>query len=69
MSSDTTFPTLPNTFSVRAAQAAYLLGISPGTLANWRSSGAGPRYIRTETGTLLYRVEDLRAWLDAQAGA
>lgn len=28
------------------AAAAAILGVHPGTLANWRSQGRGPQYVR-----------------------
>ena len=42
-----------------------MLGLSRGTLANWRAEGRGPRYIKSGK-QILYRVSDLEAWLDAQ---
>jgi hypothetical protein len=44
--------------------AAWLGGLAPRTLANWRSQCRGPRFIRV--GRLIrYRIEDLQAFLDA----
>lgn len=49
--------------AVTPAVAAKMLGRSYGTLANWRSTGTGPRYARNGQA-ILYRVADLEAWLD-----
>jgi hypothetical protein len=45
------------------AAAAYL-GICPRTLDNWRSQRRGPRFIRVGR-RIVYRVQDLEAYLDA----
>ncbi|MEO8135930.1 MAG: helix-turn-helix domain-containing protein [Betaproteobacteria bacterium] len=44
------------------ANAARFLGVSPKTLAIWRSAGTGPLFIKR--GRIFYYMEDLRAWLD-----
>lgn len=35
------------------------------TLANWRSQGIGPSYIKTEGG-ILYRALDVEKWLTSK---
>lgn len=35
---------------------------SPKTLANWRSLGLGPAYVKYNDGTVAYLVEDLEAF-------
>ena len=50
------------------AQAANFLGINPKTLANWRSLGLGPNYIRYgdgPKGRVVYDMGDLIAFRDA----
>lgn len=54
--------------SVKPTAAAAMLGLSRGTLANWRTEGRGPRYVKSGK-QILYRVSDLEAWLDAQPSA
>nr|CUV26855.1 conserved protein of unknown function [Ralstonia solanacearum] len=39
----------------------YAGRISPRTLANWRSAGTGPRFLRLG-GRILYALNDLAAW-------
>ncbi|WP_077210043.1 helix-turn-helix transcriptional regulator [Corynebacterium phoceense] len=51
--------------SVKPTAAAEMLGLSRGTLANWRAEGRGPRYIKSGR-QILYRVKYLDAWLNAQ---
>lgn len=51
--------------TVKPTAAAEMLGLSRGTLANWRTEGRGPRYIKSGK-QVLYRVSDIEAWLDAQ---
>ena len=55
-----------STLSVPATEAAALIGVSPRTLANWRTQGIGPAFVRVGTphSRTLYRL-DLRTWLDA----
>lgn len=43
---------------------------SVGTLKNWRAQGIGPQYIKTsDGGSVLYRIEDVTAWLEERAAA
>lgn len=48
-------------------QAAEVLGVSPKTLANWASVGAGPTFTRVG-GRAIYRVEDVSAYAEATLG-
>lgn len=59
----TTHPRL----SVSANEAAAMLGVSPRTLANWRTQRTGPAFVRIGAvhSRTLYRLDDLKAWLDA----
>lgn len=51
-----------------AVQAAKRLGIHPGTLANWRAWGLGPKFVRI--GRLVrYRLEDVKAFKREGSGA
>ncbi len=47
---------------VDAAAAAYLLGVTTGTLANWRSKRIGPPWMRL--GGVRYPLIGLMRWLD-----
>lgn len=53
------------------AQLAAFLGggYSVKTLANKRSAGKGPRFVRLEGGAVRYDPADVRAWLDEQRRA
>jgi predicted DNA-binding transcriptional regulator AlpA len=47
------------------AELAERLGVSVGTLANWRWRGEGPRYVKLGSGRssrVRYRAEDVAAW-------
>lgn len=46
---------------------APCVGVSPGTLENWRVQGIGPKFIKTRgrRGKVLYDPADIRAWKDA----
>lgn len=44
--------------------AATALGVSVGTLANWRTKGCGPKFVRIG-GKIGYRDEDLEAFITA----
>lgn len=46
-------------------QAAPLIGVSPGTLQNWRVQGIGPKFIKTaigRRGKVVYDEADIEAW-------
>jgi hypothetical protein len=44
-------------------EAAEILGVVPGTLANWRTRGIGPEYVRLGTRTIRYPREKLEAFV------
>lgn len=46
-------------------EAAALLGVAPGTLANWRHRGGGPRFVKVGS-RVRYRACDVEEWLDGQ---
>ena len=46
--------------------AEYLRVKNVQTLANWRHSGIGPPYVKTE-GSVRYRWSDVEAWLNSHA--
>ena len=46
--------------------AAPRVGVSAGTLENWRVKGLGPRFIKTgPRGKVLYDPADIEAWKEA----
>lgn len=54
-------------------QAAIYLGVAPKTLANWRSGGGGPRFVRlscsgapSSRGSIRYPIAELEAWCAAR---
>lgn len=49
--------------TVSPSRAAEMLGLSPGTMANWRWSGTGPSYCKVG-GRVRYRLRDLSDYLD-----
>jgi predicted DNA-binding transcriptional regulator AlpA len=52
---------------LRPPQAAeYLGGLSTSTLAKWRVSGFGPRYMKCGA-RVVYDREDLDSWLETRA--
>jgi predicted site-specific integrase-resolvase len=52
--------------TVGPTEAAKRLGVEASTLANWRWSGRGPRYVKVGS-RVRYRLVDLAAWLDKQS--
>ena len=49
--------------NITTAQAAKILRIHPGTLANWRANGIGPAFQKTgdrKNASVLYNREELR---------
>lgn len=49
---------------INGKQAAEILGLSPGTLANMRIQGTGPEYVKIGT-SIRYRVSDIYAYIDS----
>lgn len=49
--------------------AAELLGLSSGTLENWRLQGAGPVWRKHGRHRVLYSRAELLAWSEAQRRA
>jgi hypothetical protein len=48
---------------LRTADAARYVGLSGSTLEKLRISGSGPVYQKAGTKIVVYRVDDLDAWL------
>lgn len=51
--------------TLAAGEAAVLLGLAPSTMAKLRLSGNGPVYFKLGR-RVLYRREDLVAWLESR---
>jgi hypothetical protein len=52
------------------AAAAYLGGMSEGTLENWRISGKGPNFVQYhEGGPVFYKISDLDRFIEAHTRA
>ena len=51
---------------VSTQDAAKLLGLSPKTLANWRSRGVGPKWLHVSgsQSAVLYAYKDLEEWVE-----
>jgi predicted DNA-binding transcriptional regulator AlpA len=45
------------------AEAAYVLNLSVPTLARWRMTGIGPRFVRPAPRVVRYRRADLEQWI------
>jgi predicted DNA-binding transcriptional regulator AlpA len=46
-------------------ETAAIIGASPKTLRNWRVKGNGPRFIKTGSKLVRYRLSDILAWQEA----
>jgi predicted DNA-binding transcriptional regulator AlpA len=51
---------------LRTPQAAAYVGLAASTLEKFRLSGKGPVYEKAGPKIVVYRVEDLDAWLTAR---
>jgi predicted DNA-binding transcriptional regulator AlpA len=51
---------------LRTAQAAEYVGLSASTLEKFRLNGSGPVYQKAGSKIVVYRPEDLDAWLSSQ---
>lgn len=54
---------------LRTPEAARFVGLSPSTLEKLRRTGGGPKFIKLARRVVVYRVEDLRAWLTEREAA
>lgn len=50
---------------VKPLEVAKQLGVSPATLARWRTLGSGPRFVRVG-GQVRYQRDAVAAWLTQQ---
>jgi excisionase family DNA binding protein len=50
-------------------QAADMLGITRGTLANWRMTDKGPPYYRVGKREVFYTVADVKRWMQKHGRA
>ena len=58
---------LPGPRLLTREEAAAVLGLSPQTLSNWASTGAGGLpYVQVSRRAIRYRLSDLEAWLAAR---
>ena len=51
------------------SQVAEHMGTSPATLAQQRYKGTGPKFVKVTGRRVMYRWEDVEAFLDAQTFA
>ena len=58
----------PNSTMLRASELADRWGTSIGRLANMRSAGIGPKFVRIGS-SIRYRVSDIEAYEDANTVA
>ncbi|HTO43383.1 MAG TPA: helix-turn-helix domain-containing protein [Burkholderiales bacterium] len=49
---------------LRVAEAAKKLGVHPGTLANWRAWGTGPKFTR-QGRTIVYKAAEIEKFAKA----
>lgn len=47
-------------------RAALMLGVERQTLANWRSQGKGPEYVRISKNCIKYDPAEVRAFINAR---
>lgn len=50
---------------VTAREAGAILGLSTSTLAKFRCTGRGPRYVSLSPTRIGYRLSDLHSWIEA----
>ena len=48
----------------RAKEAAKYIGVAEATLAQWRMTGEGPQFVKNGPRQVLYRIGDIKAWID-----
>lgn len=48
------------------AQVAEMIGVSESTLRWWRHAGRGPKSFNLSRRKVMYRLEDIEAWMAEQ---
>jgi len=51
-------------YCIRAREAAKFIGVAEATLAQWRMTGEGPQFVKNGPRQVLYRIGDIKAWID-----
>jgi predicted DNA-binding transcriptional regulator AlpA len=51
-------------YCIRAKEVAKFIGVAETTLAQWRMTGEGPQFVKNGPRQVLYRIGDVRAWVD-----
>ena len=51
-------------YVIRAKEAAKFIGVAEATLAQWRMTGEGPQFVKNGPRQVLYRIGDIKAWID-----
>ena len=51
-------------YCIRAKEAAKFIGVAETTLAQWRMTGDGPQFVKNGPRQVLYRISDVKAWVD-----
>ena len=65
MASKSSSASVPPPHALCPADAAASIAVAEKTLANWRSRGIGPPYVKFHGRRVAYLVEDLTAFLSA----
>lgn len=60
-------PELRNFRALGEREAAAILGVSRGTLSNWRSLGRGPHYFRAGNRSIRYALDAVLDFRDTRA--
>ena len=53
---------------LKESEAAEYLGVSSGTMRNWRSAGAGPKFLKPTSALVRYTIADLDEFMRQQWG-
>jgi predicted site-specific integrase-resolvase len=48
-------------YNIKPAEAASIMNIEKGTLANWRSAGKGPAFFKSGH-VVRYSIDDIKEW-------
>jgi predicted DNA-binding transcriptional regulator AlpA len=51
-------------YVIRAKEAAKFIGVAEATLAQWWMTGEGPQFVKNGPRQVLYRIGDIKAWID-----
>lgn len=62
---ETDYDAFPNSKLINEKMLSDWLCESVSTIQKWRAKGIGPKFVKSTTGSVRYKVGTIRAWIDS----